>query len=119
MKTIRDRRWKSDGGDKPWDRLTEGWRELQTFLGALLPFGLREVEFVGPAASLSFAVPNLVRPRGVLLVSLYREDSGATDVAAFGGFAWTYANQAVTTTAFSGVAATKWRATFLIIGGAS
>lgn len=113
--SLRDRRWTETENDGPrWQRLNEAWRELRALLGSLLPLSLRDVDFTGPAASLSFAVPGLSRPRGVVLVSLYREDTGATSAVSF---AWSYANQAVTTTSFSALAAARWRATFLVIGG--
>jgi hypothetical protein len=113
--TIRDRKWdESESLPARLKKLNEGWRELRSFLGTLLPFSLRDVEFVGPAASLSFAVPGLSRPRGVVLVSLYREDTAATTPISF---SWSYADARVTTTSFSALAAARWRATFLVIGG--
>ena len=114
--TLRDRRWSDD--EKPgalWSRLNEGWRELISLVAALNRSSVtRSVTFTGPIATLTFDASSLVRPEGVSLVSLYRTDSGATSAVTF---SWTYADGQVSTTAFSALAATEWRATFLILGG--
>lgn len=113
---LTDRRW--DERDTPataWKSLTDGWRQLRLLLAGLPTFELREIDFDGPAAALSFAVTAVSRPRGVSLVSLYRIDTGATAAVTF---AWSFTNGLVTTTSFSGLAATRWRATFHVIGGA-
>lgn len=114
--TVRDRRWseRTPAADA-WAMLTEGWRELRQAIAGIQPV-YRDITFVGPVATLTFAVSGARRPRGVSLVSLYREDTGATDAAA-AAFTWTYAAGEVSTTAFSALAATTWRATFLIHGG--
>lgn len=112
---LRDRKWRETEPDADrWVRLTEGWRELRSALSAILALDVRTVTFTGPAASLSFTVDNDTRPRGVMLVGLYRTDTGATSAITF---SWTYSNGRVTTTSFSGLAATQWHATFIVIGG--
>lgn len=113
--TLRDRRWKaSEEADKLWERLSEGWRDLILELRSRPPLVVRDVEFVGPIASLTFAVSAITRPIGVQLVSLYRIDTGASSAVTF---SWTYADGAVTTTAFAALPAATWRATFIVIGG--
>ncbi len=113
---IRNRRWdKDDEEDAKWSRLNDGWRDLVIAFASLAGFSLRDQTFTGPAASLTFSVPNNTRPRGVVLVGLYRTDNGATSAVTF---SWTYANGEVTTTSFSALAAAEWRATFLVIGSA-
>lgn len=119
MTTIRERRWdgKVDTPEESADRLNEAWRDIVEAFAALLPFSLRPVDFDGPTASLSFAIPGIKKmPSAVILGGLYRFDTGATTAVTL---SWTYANGMVTTTSFSGLAATKWRATFLVIGAAS
>jgi hypothetical protein len=116
MTSIRERRWdsKTDDPEESDARLNEGWRDLVEAFASLLPFQLRTVDFTGPAATLSFAIPGITqRPAAVILGGLYRIDTGATSAITL---SWTYANAMVTTTSFSGLAATRWRATFLVIG---
>lgn len=116
MTTIRDRRWnaQTDTPDDAAKRLTEAWRDIVTAFASLLPFSIRTIDFDGPAASLSFAIPGInTRPSAVILGGLYRIDTGATTAITL---SWTYADALVTTTSFSGLAATQWRATFLVIG---
>jgi hypothetical protein len=112
---LRDRRW--DGEESPvelWSRLNEAWRDLLTLVKDLnRSTALRTVTFTGPAAVLTFASDTTRRPAGVVLVSLYRTDTGATSAVTF---SWTYANGQVSTTSFSALAATEWRATFQILG---
>lgn len=116
MPMIRDRRW--DDAEKPaslWQSLTEGWKEVRAALGGIPTQTVRTVDFVGPIASLTFAVSRISRPVGVQLVSLYDVATGETSAVTF---SWTYANGSVTTTAFAALAAGTWRATFIVIGGA-
>lgn len=118
MTSIRERRWdaKTDEPDEYDARLNEGWRDLVAAFASLLPFQVRSVDFDGPVATLSFSIPGITqRPAAVILGGLYRIDTGATSAITL---SWTYANAMVSTTSFSGLAATKWRATFLVIGAA-
>lgn len=113
---FRLRRWdpEKDDADELWGRLNEGWRDLYTLVVGLFPFALRDITFTGPVATLTFGVDTPSRPRAVILASLYRTDTGATSAVTF---SWTYSQGEVSTTAFSGLSATEWRATFLVIGG--
>jgi hypothetical protein len=113
---LPDKRW--DERDPPaasWKSLTDAWRQLRLILAPIPTTEYRDIDFTGPATSLSFAVQGVKRPRGVQLVSLYRIDNSATSAVTF---SWSYANGMVTTTSFSALAATQWRATFLVIGAA-
>jgi hypothetical protein len=117
MTLLRDRRWsESEQPDALWPRLNEAWRDLVLALRGIPRDVFRDVEFTGPSASLTFTVDGMVtRPRGVQLVALYRTDNGGTTAVSF---AWSYGSSGITTTAFSGLAATTWRATFRVtLGG--
>lgn len=112
---LRPRVWSAkDTPEEMRSRLNEAWRELVIAIGSLLPFSLRDVEFAGPAAALTFTVDTIKRPRGVLLVSLYETSTGATTAVSF---AWTYSSSGVTTTSFAGLSTGTYKATFLVIGG--
>lgn len=113
---IRNRRWdEKDEEEAKWARLNDGWRDLVIAFASVVGLSLRDQTFTGPASSLTFDIGSNTRPRGVMLVGLYRTDTGGTSAVTF---SWTYANGAVTTTSFSALAATEWRATFLVIGSA-
>lgn len=114
MTFLRDRKWSErEEAGALWGRLTEAWRDLRTALVSIPRLSLRTVSFTGPIASLSFEWSG-TRPQGVMLVGLYRTDTGATAQTTF---AWTYADNTIYTDAFAAIAATEWRASFFVIGG--
>jgi len=118
MTSLRTYRWNaSEEPTSLWGRLNDAWRDLVVTFAGMPAQTLYDVPFAGPIATLTFTVANLSRPRGVLLIGLVRSDTNATSAVTF---SWTFDGTAnggtISTTAFSGVAAATWRATFLVIG---
>lgn len=116
IKGLGDRRWFADR-DTPqdlWKRVNDAWRDLVSLTAQQSKtFQCVEQEFTGPAATFTFEWTGK-RPRLIVLGSLYRTDSGATTPITF---SWTFADNTVSSTSFSGLAAATWRASFLVIGG--
>jgi hypothetical protein len=116
IKALGDRRWFVDR-DTPadlWKRINDAWRDLVTLTTQQeKTFQYVTQDFTGPAAAFSFEWRGK-RPRAVILGSLYRTDSGATTPVTF---AWTFADNTVSSTSFNALAAATWRVSFLVIGG--
>lgn len=92
-------------------RLSAGLRNGLTFAENFAGETI-EQEFDGPATSLSFATKYRVAPQHVFLSSL-TTDSGATGVPCAWG--WSFADGAIVTTAFAGLASGTYRARLLIV----
>ena len=99
-----------------WDRLNEAWRDLVSLVQLIdKRLTIKPFEFTGPLASVTISLPINTRPVGVVLVGLYETETNATSAVTF---AWTWGANGMTTTSFSALPAGKYRATFLVIGGA-
>jgi hypothetical protein len=72
----------------------------------------RDIDFDGPAASLSMKVPLSKAPKAVLLAQLVNT---STNVAAAVPLAWKFDAGRIVTTSFAGLSAGRYRATLLVI----
>jgi hypothetical protein len=104
--------WRAVDSDATrWETLTEGWRELRAVLRLVPSLSLRDVDFE-PTSALSV---EMTAPLGLVLVKLVRIDNGTS---AGVSMSWTAANGRVVIGGLGALAAGKWRATFLVVGGA-
>jgi hypothetical protein len=104
--------WRAVDSDATrWETLTEGWRELRAVLRLVPSLSLRDVDFE-PTSALSLEMTSA--PLGIVLVKLVRIDTGAS---AGVSMSWTSANGRVVIGGLGALAAGRWRATFLIVGG--